>query len=284
VLWRPAGRGVEVCLVHRPRYDDWSLPKGKLHAGEHPLACAVREVREETGVLGVPRLRLPSTSYRLPAGEDKRVDWWSLRAADGVPVQPHDEEADDVRWLPPDAAAALLSYPDDRDVLALFARIRTTAAIALVRHARAGKRDTWSGPDEARPLDDAGRAQAEALALLLTLFRPARLLSATPRRCVQTVAALAAESDLTIEADSSFDEPGPGQTKGERAAVAAARLRDLAEDGTTVVVCSQGKVIPGALARLSGDGAPEAFDTPKGTGWVLTFDGSTLVGLDRLSP
>ena len=81
VVWRtgPDGAGVQICLVHRPRYDDWSLPKGKLEKGEHPLAAAVREVGEETGVRAVPQVRLPGVNYALRDGTPKTVDYWSMR-------------------------------------------------------------------------------------------------------------------------------------------------------------------------------------------------------------
>lgn len=269
-------------MVHRPRYDDWSLPKGKLDAGEHPLAAAVREVREETGVLGAPRRRLPSAVYRLPDGSGKVVDYWVLRATD-EPPEPHDDEADEVVWLPADTAAERMSYPHDRTDLSLFALAPTTAAIVLVRHGRAGRRDTWSGPDDARPLDALGEAQARALGPLVALFRPERLFAAPARRCVQTLTPLAEQADLPIEADSAFAEPRPGEQRAERAEVAAQRLRALAEMSECVVVCSQGKVIPEALAILAGDAARHAYQTPKGGAWVLSFAGDRLIGLDRLS-
>ncbi len=282
VLWRPGAAGPQVCLVHRPRYDDWSLPKGKLHRGELPLAAAVREVHEETGVRGTPQLRLPSAAYRLPDGARKTVEYWAMRAADG-PADAHDDEADEVAWLAVEEAAERVSYPHDRAVLGLFAANPVSVAIALVRHGHAGKRDTWSGPDDARPLDAEGVAEGRALACVLPLFRPERLLAATPRRCVQTLDATAAELDLPVEADSAFDEPRPGQTTKDRGAVAAARLRALAAAGRPVVVCSQGKVIPRALALLAGDEDRSGYRTPKGAAWLLSFHGDRLVALDRLA-
>jgi 8-oxo-dGTP diphosphatase len=268
-----------VCVVHRPRYDDWSLPKGKLKAGEHPLVAAVREVWEETGVRGIPQRRLPTVRYTLPSGEPKTVDFWSLQAT-GPAVAPQ-PEVDEVAWLPVEAAAARLTYPADVDVLAAFEP--ATYALPLVRHAHAGRRDTYWGPDEARPLDALGRAQAAALAPLLALFLPERLLSGTPKRCVQTLLPTAALLDLPITVDSAFDEPPPGETAEQRAALAAARLRELAGSGTRAAVCSQGKVIPRALAALAG-GDKDDFRTPKGEGWLLAFTGNRLTGADRLSP
>ncbi|GAB3955540.1 hypothetical protein GCM10027614_65200 [Micromonospora vulcania] len=153
VPWRPSADGVQVCVVHRPRYGDWTLPKGKLEPGEHPLAAAVREVAEEADVRGVPQVRLPSVRYRSE-GQPKVVDYWSMLAVASGGFQPG-TEVDDLRWLPVDDAIRLVSYPHDAEVLAAFAALPpVTATIALVRHAHAGKRATWSGPDTGRPLDD----------------------------------------------------------------------------------------------------------------------------------
>ena len=116
VVWRrtPAGE-VEVLLVHRPRYDDWTVPKGKLGAGEDHVAAALREVEEETGLRCRLGEELPSTSYVDRKGRPKRVRYWSMTPAGGD-FTPTDE-VDEVRWLPVDAAASLLTYPRDRDVL-----------------------------------------------------------------------------------------------------------------------------------------------------------------------
>ncbi|HET9518965.1 MAG TPA: NUDIX domain-containing protein [Actinoplanes sp.] len=282
VLWRPAPTGPQVCVVHRARYDDWSLPKGKLHADEHPLAAAVREIREETGVPARPQLRLPSVSYVLPGGVPKSVQYWLLQAGDG-PVARHDDEVDEVAWLSPAAAAGRVSYPGDRRLLDHVARLPpVTAVLPLVRHGRAGKRGAFAGDDSARPLDARGVAQATALAPLLALFEPQQVYSATPRRCVQTVQPVADRLDLPIFLDPVFDEPRLGADALACAARAAARLRELRDDARTVV-CSQGKLIPPLLALLSDADDLDRFATPKGTGWLLSFAGDRLIGLERLA-
>lgn len=290
VVWRPADEpgpaatgarrsGMLVCLVHRPRYGDWSLPKGKLEPGEHPLLAAVREVAEESDVRAVPQVRLPTVRYRSE-GRPKVVDYWSMRAVADGGFQP-DTEVDEVRWLGVDEAIRLVSYPHDAEVLAAFAALpAVTGTIALVRHAHAGRRATWSGPDTGRPLDARGWAQAHALAPLVALLRPARLLSASARRCVQTLDPAAALLDLPIEVDGDLDEPRPGQQPDECALAAAARLSALATSGGQVGVCSQGKVIPGALERLTG--RTDDFTTPKGGGWLLAFAGDRMLAADRL--
>src|SRR3954467_13891342 len=98
VLWRASDDGAEpeVAVVHRPRYDDWSLPKGKVDAGEHVLTAAVREIREEPGFEVVVGPRGPPTHYPVREGT-KRVDYWMVRAVGGS-FTPNDE-VDELRWL-----------------------------------------------------------------------------------------------------------------------------------------------------------------------------------------
>jgi broad specificity phosphatase PhoE/ADP-ribose pyrophosphatase YjhB (NUDIX family) len=279
VVWRSTAEGIKVCLVHRPRYDDWSLPKGKLESGEHPLLAAVREVAEESDVRAVPQVRLPSVRY-TSEGRPKVVDFWSMWAAGSGGFEA-ETEVDGVRWLSVEAAIGLVSYPHDAGVLRVFAALPpVTTVLTLVRHAQAGKRATWSGPDSARPLDEIGRARARSLAPLLALTRPERLLSASPRRCVQTLDPLAELVDQPIEVDSYFDEPKPGQDLDENALAAAGRLAELAMSGTPAAVCSQGKVIPEALARLANTAAD--YPTEKGGAWLLAFTPNGLLSTDRL--
>ncbi|MFF2409318.1 NUDIX hydrolase [Streptomyces sp. NPDC058092] len=123
VLWRRAAHSgeLEVCLVHRPRYDDWSHPKGKLKRGESALDCARREVLEETGHHCAPGAALPTVRY-VVNGRPKEVAYWAAEATDGAFVP--NAEVDRVTWLSPAAARTLLTRPHDRDVLdALLARL-----------------------------------------------------------------------------------------------------------------------------------------------------------------
>ncbi len=120
VVWRRAAEGgIEILLVHRPRYDDWSLPKGKLHPGEAAADGALREVAEETGLRCTLGDELPSSSYVDRQGRPKLVRYWAMRPLDGR--FDANDEVDEVRWLPLDDAASVLSYLDDRDLLSALA-------------------------------------------------------------------------------------------------------------------------------------------------------------------
>ena len=283
VLWRPAGDGVEICVVHRPTLDDWSLPKGKLKSSEHSLVGAVREVLEETGVRGLPQLRLPEISYELPDGMPKTVDYWLMRASDDAVLDVDDvTEVDTVTWLSPAQAVSRLSYPHDAALVDHAAGLPPVTAITpLVRHAHAGDRKKWSGDDALRPIDPDGQTEADGLGVLLALFDPARLVAATPLRCKQTLAPLAARLGLPIVLDSAFAEPAELDDLPAKVKVAAGRLSEL-RDGGTAAICSQGKVIPPLLALLRGEDEPAPYKTPKGGGWLLSWSGDNLSGLSRL--
>jgi 8-oxo-dGTP diphosphatase len=110
-------RDGRVAVVHRPRYDDWSLPKGKLDPGETPEAAALREVEEETGVRARLVRELPPVEYRDAKDREKRVRYWLMEVEHDAGFEPNDE-TDELRWLKPGEAVALLSYERDRDVVA----------------------------------------------------------------------------------------------------------------------------------------------------------------------
>ncbi len=131
VVWRRTAGEVEVLLVHRARYDDWTFPKGKLDPGESWEHAAVREVFEETGVVPVVGAELASTDYVDAAGQPKTVRYWSMAVAAAVDFEPNDEISA-LRWVPVGSVGELLTYERDVPVLVAFAstarRVRLIAS------------------------------------------------------------------------------------------------------------------------------------------------------------
>ncbi|MGI9023859.1 MAG: NUDIX hydrolase [Acidimicrobiales bacterium] len=119
VVWRRGPSGVEILRVHRPKYDDWSLPKGKLDPGETSEAAALREVEEETGLRCLLGKELPPVTYTDRHGRAKVVRYWAMEVLSGR-FRPNDE-VDEVRWVTPGGAGALLTYGRDRQVTASLA-------------------------------------------------------------------------------------------------------------------------------------------------------------------
>jgi 8-oxo-dGTP diphosphatase len=285
VVWRREDGGdTEVALVHRPRYDDWSLPKGKVDPGEHLAQTARREVLEETGIDAPLRRYLGATDYRVAAGR-KRVRWWSMRASGEGGTFTSGTEVDALVWLPVRHALRRLSYAHDAGPVRTLAATREdTATVLLVRHAKAGRRSRWRGEDRARPLESLGRAQAERIAEVLPVWGPQRVLSADLVRCTQTVAPLATRLDVEVEAAAWLADAA--HAKSPKATLRT--LRELAAQGRSFVACSQGDTIPDLVAALaaadrvplpvSGDEVPSR----KGSVWVLSFAGPRLVGADYL--
>ncbi|GAD81870.1 NUDIX hydrolase [Nocardia asteroides NBRC 15531] len=280
VLWRDGGAGPEIAVIHRPKYGDWSLPKGKLDPGETPVVAAVREVGEETGLPCALGRYLGHVTYPIPGHRQlKRVDYWAAEAAAGEFAV--NAEVDELRWFPLDRLMDQLSYPMDRQVVRMFARLPArTSTVLLVRHAKAGKRSRFDGPDALRPLEPAGARQAKELTPNLLAFGASEIHSADPLRCIQTVTPLAEQLNVEINCEPMFSEQGYDSAKSS----ARQRFLSLVTDRGVPVVCSQGGVIPDLtdwLATRSGLTLPPARNR-KGSVWALSFVGDRLVAADHM--
>jgi 8-oxo-(d)GTP phosphatase len=282
VVWRLAGSGSQVVLVHRPKYDDWSFAKGKLDPGEHVLLAAVREVAEETGLLVTLGRRLPPVRY-VSEGMPKQVDYWVASVSGEVPPGfVATSEIDAIAWLAASQASAQLSYERDIETLADFqAGPRHTIPLILVRHASAGTKSGWRGSDVSRPLDSRGAKDAAALASLLRCFGDGRVVSAPAERCVATVRPYAASTGGVIEIEPAFD------VSEADAGWSAKTVAQLATDARPVVICAHRENLPGLLeAACAALGAPSPRFKPlrKGEFAVLHRAGGQLAALERYHP
>jgi 8-oxo-dGTP diphosphatase len=271
----------QILIVHRPAYDDWSLPKGKLERGEMERTAAIREVEEETSLRCELGADLGTISYRDSEGRPKVVRYWQMTLPPGQrPEAAH--EIDAVRWARVDEATSILSYAHDRDVVR---RLRhppgpgQQVVVELVRHAKAGDRSLWTEPDELRPLTAAGRAQATGIAKRLADASIAKLLSSPLLRCVETVRPLAELRDLAVETDERLAE-------GADPTAALAVLGAASRHGP-VVACTHGDVMMLAVERLLDEGVRlrgSRVDYKKGCAWRLTVVDGVFTSARYVAP
>ena len=290
VLWRDGPRGMETALVHRPRYDDWSFPKGKTMPGEHILLTAVREVCEEAGVRVTLGRRLATSRY-VAEGRAKRVDYWAARPVppDGFAAR---GEVDALSWLPLPAAARALSYAREVTVLDGFAAgPADTTPVILVRHADALGRKAWRQAghtdDLMRPLSARGEADAEALGQILSSFAPGRVISSGARRCLATVAPYAALAGAKVETESALTIGGtadPGGPGWAPTATAGRWIAGIATGTEPAVICAHGEnmawLLDQACAAL-GALVPGGPPLRKGAFWVLQVSGGRLASAEH---
>ena len=279
VVHRQNGDKGEFLVVHRPRYDDWTLPKGKLNRREGYLEAALREVREETGVRAARPVEVGSIGYQTDQGNRKVVRWWLMSDSGEGKFKPN-REVDEVAWLSKGKALKRLDYEADRNVLARADGLRrdpTSARLYVVRHAPAGDKTKWRGKDRKRPLDKRGRKQAIRLAANLDGHPITTLLSSPSQRCVQTLKPLSFSIRLPIVTDRRL-----GVDAGAKELQAlVGQLR-----GKSAVAVTHGEVIGSLHEALSSKGVdldgPEKW--PKGSIWVLEVSNGRVLSGQYVEP
>ncbi|MCX2164093.1 NUDIX hydrolase [Corynebacterium auriscanis] len=291
MVWHRGKDGIRIAVIHRPRYDDWSLPKGKVDPGENLAGTAIREIGEETGITA--RLGWLLGYVHYPVGSrTKVVYYWTAESLEEN-FEPN-EESDELRWVTFEEAKGLLSYEIDLDVVAAgeaMVNLGVNRRVLYVRHAKAHAREGWAGNDDLRPLAKKGRRQSEMLITQLSGYRPEVLFSAAPERCVDTLTPLSQDLTLQIQVDAELGDHGWEQ--GEDVAMNAFRRVAFDRDGVSdnggeapvKVICGQGAVIPGVLARLAAEADIEIDDmrVKKSSAWVLHFRDDKLLGIDYLA-
>jgi 8-oxo-dGTP pyrophosphatase MutT (NUDIX family) len=279
-LWRQTdGPEIAVAIIHRPRYDDWSLPKGKVDPSETEPAAAVREIFEETGCRAHLGRALATAHYRVEEGP-KRVRYWAARSLGGDFTPNH--EVDQIVWLPVTDAIDKLSYAHERKVLRRFASLpAATQTVLIVRHGTAGRKKRYKGDDRNRPLDKHGIAQAELLVGQLMAFGPTTLYAADRLRCAQTIEPLADELRLSIAAEPLLTEEAYWDNRKK----ARQRVMAIAKDPGVPVISTQGKVIPDLIQWWSEREKvrPAKSRNGKGSTWVLSLHEGKLIAADHIA-
>ena len=263
----PAQRqDIQVLIVHRPRYDDWSWPKGKREPGEAIPATAVREVEEETGVpirLGAP---LTVQRYRLGARVTKEVHYWvgfpdvskeTLRARPLAPLA-STKEIDKCQWVGARKAMRLLTRRGDRRLLEelltrLAERTLYTRTLAVLRHAKATKRSHWEGTEMTRPLSRRGSSQVLRLLPALSALGINQIITSPWRRCVATVAPYATLSGTPLKTEASFTEDAYREDSSKMRSVVRGLLTESKLDApaSPLAICVHRPTIPGIIGELA---------------------------------
>ncbi len=255
LLTREGPDGPDVALVHRPAYDDWSFPKGKLERDEDEATAAIREVTEETG-LTLPLGRdLGAITYIDGRGRPKVVRYWHMPAPADAELEPR-HEVDEARWMSIAAAERTLTYVHDRRLLRRFTGEPVDGApvhVYLIRHVEAGERAAWKDePDELRPVSEAGRRDADRLADALAGVGFTRLVASPYLRCVQTLEPIADAHGLDIAIAPELNE-------GQPAAAAEAWVFAAAADGPAAL-STHGDIVQGLIGSLLDRDVPVGGD------------------------
>ena len=279
LVFRSTSKGkIRVLVSHRPKYDDWSLPKGKAEDGETPEETAVREVLEETGLHCRVVAPIGVSRYRVQGGI-KQVAWFAMRPLPDSPGFNPNREVDEVRWVSRKQASKLLDYENDVRLVADsgLRKLAQTGTLFLVRHAAAGNRSKWDGDDAKRPLTKKGRSQAALIADTLHEAGIERIYSSPSLRCVETVEPLADAVGAKIRLNDALAE-------GPDVDAAYGLAHDLA--GFNAVLCSHGDVIPAVMNRMMWAGLEleSPFYCQKGSIWEVGLDGGRFTTARYIPP
>jgi len=191
VVWRRnKNKKIEVVVIHRPKYDDWSFPKGKADLKEALIACAFREILEETNITTQFGPFIGQVEYQTIEGL-KQVSYWAAKAID-VKAFNANTEVDQVKWVEISEVKQILSMDSDKEILKKFTKLDLdTTPLILLRHAKALSRDEWQGDDDDRPLEDLGYNQASRLLSIYQVYNLQQIHTSDAVRCFSTVEPLA---------------------------------------------------------------------------------------------
>ena len=272
-------RNNEVLLVHRPRYDDWSFPKGKVDGAELLPLTAVRECDEETGFLAVLGPNIGLDRYDIPEG-GKEVHYWRAHVREDLGFAP-DEEVDKVAWVPVDQVATHLTYPQDLEFLQRALELPPTSPLVILRHAKAVKRSDFTGKhDSDRPLSGRGRRQAKIIAEALEAYGIEQVISSPMQRCQETVKRFVKQLSTTPILIDAISESGYEQNPQHLDPAIELAMKDPAP----TVLCSHRPVLDAILEAVATAGGISAAERTEGIWSTKLSPGSFFVAHRHIDP
>jgi 8-oxo-(d)GTP phosphatase len=280
VLWRKSEKKeTEVLIIHRPKYDDWTFPKGKAEIGEPLIACAYREVLEETNIETAFGPYLGEVEYLTNDG-NKKVSFWSAKVVKEKEFNPN-MEVDQLKWVEVTKIKELLTLDTDRKIFEQFLKIEPdTKPLILLRHAKAVSRDEWQGEDADRPLDSYGQNQAKRLLAMYQVFNLEQIHSSDAVRCYDTVVAIAKGLNIKLEVTGKLSESTFKKDKEK----AFDYAKDLIKLNESVLLCSHNPILPKMLNKLTKKSEVDADEGKllPADGWVIHRIGKEVIQIDRI--
>ena len=280
VLWRKSEKKkIEVLIIHRPKYDDWTFPKGKAEIGEPLIACAYREVLEETNIETAFGPYLGEVEYLTNDGK-KKVSFWSAKVIKEKEFNPN-AEVDQLKWVEVTKVKEMLTLDTDRKILEQFLEIEPdTKPLVLLRHAKAVTRDEWQGEDDDRPLDSYGQNQAKRLLAMYQVFNLEQIHSSDAVRCYDTVVAIAKGLNIKLEVTGKLSESTFKKDKEK----AFDYAKDLMKLNESVLLCSHNPILPKMLNKLTKKSEVDADEGKllPADGWVIHRIGKEVIQIDRI--
>jgi len=279
VVWRNNKNKAELAIIHRPKYNDWSFPKGKLEVGESLIACAHREVLEETNIQTEFGPFLGDIEYLTPDGK-KQVSFWAAKAITHKDFTPN-SEVDQLKWVEVKKVKELLSLETDKKILAQFIKLDCdTKPFILLRHAKAITRDEWQGDDDDRPLDSLGQNQAKRLLSIYQVYNIEQIHTSDAVRCYDTVNPMVKGLGIKLEVTGKLGENAHKKDKEK----AFDYAKDLIKEDARILLCSHNPILPKMLNRLTKKSDVDADEgkLSPADAWVIHRSGKEIIQIDRI--
>ena len=279
IVWRNNKDKTEIAIIHRPKYDDWSFPKGKLEIGETLITCAHREVLEETNIQTAIGPFVGDIAYLTPDSK-KQVSFWAAKAITHKDFSPN-SEVDQLKWVEVKKVKDLLTLETDKKILAQFVKLDfDTKPFILLRHAKAVTRDEWQGDDDDRPLDSLGQNQANRLLAIYQVYNIEQIHTSDAIRCYDTVNPMVKGLGIKLEVTGKLSESTYKKDKEK----AFDYAKDLIKEDARILLCSHNPILPKMLNRLTKKSDVDADEgkLSPADGWVIHRSGKEIIQIDRI--